>query len=79
MAPTENQMGGGAKAVRRSGSTLADHEATFAHWHFCEFPERHEGRHRCMSCHIEFGPTRAGKSASWTAPTEDETPPPKIP
>jgi hypothetical protein len=79
MTSTEDQTAPPAKPLRCSGSTLAGHEARFAHWHFCELPEGHEGRHRCMSCHIEFGPTRPGESAGWTAPTEDETPPPKIP
>jgi hypothetical protein len=76
MGSTEDQRDAGAKPGRCTGSTLAGHEAIFAHWHFCELPEGHEGPHRCMSCHIEFGPT---KPARWTAPTEDETPPTKIP
>jgi len=76
MGSTGDQPGTGTKPAGCTGSTLAGHEATFAHWHFCELAAGHDGQHRCMSCHVEFGPA---KPARWTAPTEEETPPPKIP
>jgi hypothetical protein len=27
------------------------------HWHFCDLEPGHEGKHRCMSCKVEFGLT----------------------
>jgi hypothetical protein len=24
------------------------------HWHFCDLEPGHEGKHRCMSCKVEF-------------------------
>jgi hypothetical protein len=38
-------------------SALAGTESQFPHWHFCQLQPRHTGRHRCVSCQAEFGPT----------------------
>jgi hypothetical protein len=29
-------------------------QASFKHWHFCDLEPGHEGKHRCMSCKVEF-------------------------
>ena len=39
---------------RYNWSTLAI-GSSFPHWHFCDLELGHKGKHRCMSCKVEFG------------------------
>jgi len=53
MASNDRQPSAGPP--RCNHSKLAGNEASFRHWHFCDLAPGHEGQHRCMSCHAEFG------------------------
>ncbi len=41
-------------------NTLARHEATFPHYHYCNLPLEHEGGHRCAACGMTFRPPPPG-------------------
>jgi hypothetical protein len=52
MASTDHPVS--SNPPRCNASKLAGYEASFKHWHFCELVPGHDGRHRCMSCKVEF-------------------------